>query len=481
MAVRIPRALQEEIDRRRQARTQEEEIEAQNDPTAGGTGAPSAIFDHPTATRESTRSRGTTSSTSGGGGGGGSGGGSGSGGGEDDGGDAAAEEEEIETLSILSSPTARWLRDTDTGLWYIEYQLPGGGGKVLFEAEDEQVKAIFGQAEPPEFQKFDFDRTVRGQGTHFAGNVGEVEGEGSFEDEVERVITLALDQRNMPDWIQNDPKALDSLWVMVTEDRTDDWFYEQISSLQSFKERYPAVAELESRGMSISEAVQAHTQFETKLKTLHAAAGFAPEAVSHELVGNLITKGYSINQVGESYKVWKRMRDHAPAMQAFNQILEANGMQPIKGNKMYEFLSGNAPAEVYELYEGSAIQEAATASGLGDLFEAEDALGLAIATEQNLTRDQAFERFSGVASQALRFRHQLNLEQYELSFDDLVDVAFGQAPRSGKSSAEVGEILARISQQAEGFLKERPAPFFGFSDTGVPQARSFGELRRESV
>lgn len=389
-------------------------------------------------------------------------------------------EGEEDALTLLESPTARWLQDSDTGLFYIEYTLPGGS-KIAFEAEQEQIDAMFPSGAPPNAQKFDFDRYIRGD-AHFGGNVSEIAGDGNFDDEVQRVISLAIDQRDLPEWVKGDPAALDALYVMVTEDRTEEWFYEEISQLESFKKRYPAVSELESRGLSIPDAIQTHVEFEANLKQLHAAAGFNSEAITPDIVGNLIQRGYSVKQVGESYSVWKRMRDHAPAMKAFNQILEANGMKPIQGQKaMFEFLSGNAPAEVYDLYEASSIQEAATASGLGDLFEADDALSLASFTEGAMTRNEAFEKFSNVAAQALRFRHQLNLQQYDLSIDDLVDLQFGRQPSSGKSAAEVGEIMARISQQAEGFLKQKATPFFGFTESGRPQARSFGELRQESV
>lgn len=385
------------------------------------------------------------------------------------------------SLEILHSESMRWFRDKKSGLFYVEYQLPGGGSSALFEAEPEQIEALFGTLRPPEFQDFDFNRRVGRPNVHFAGNVAEVEGSGEWEVEVERVLTLALDQRDLPQWIKDDPKALDALWVAVTEERTDDWFFDQISGLPSFRKRYPGVKALEERGLTVPQAIKAHTEFEFKARSLHAAAGLSPEAVTPEIVGNLLTNGYSINDVQESYSVWKRLNDHAPALEAFNQVLQASGQKPLTGTDLYKFLQGNAPQEIYDLYEASSITEAAEAAGLGGLFEADDALSLALETNRDLTLDEAFKGMQQAASQALRFRHELNLGQFGLDVDELIDVSFGRAPRSGRTASEVGQVLARITQQAEGFLGEKAAPFFGFTPSGRPQARSFGELRQESI
>ncbi len=385
-----------------------------------------------------------------------------------------------DALTLMESPTARWLQDSKTGLFYIEYQLPGGAGTVIFEAEQEQIESMFGSDQPPNAQNFDFDRYTRRSSVHFGGNVAEIAGDGSFEDEVDRVTTLALDRGDLPDWIKDDPKALDLLFVYAMEEHTEGWFYENLSQLDSFKQRYPGVADLESRGMSIVDAVQAHTEFEANLKKLHAAAGFSPDAISPDIVGNLISRGYSTKQVGDSYQVWKRMRDHAPAMQAFNEVLEANGMEPIRGaGKMYEFLQGNAPIEIYDLYEASSINEAAEASGFGDIFTGQDALSLAIETERDIGLDKAFESFTTAAQQALRLRHELAVEKFGLEVDDLIDLSFGRAPRSGKTAAEVGETLARLSASAQRELRGRSQPFVGFDEQGRPQSRSLSGLRQQ--
>lgn len=382
-------------------------------------------------------------------------------------------------LHILASPSLKWFKDASTGRFYAQYNLPGGAGTVLFEAEPEQISALFPSGSPPGVSTFNFNAELGKDGVHFGGNVSEVEGEGSWESEVERTIALALNQQSLPDWIKNDAQARDLLWVAVTEDRTDEWFYSQVSKTASFKTRYPGVASLTGKGLSVVEAVKAHTQFETQLKTLHAAAGFTPDAITPAIVGQLLTKGYSAQAVQESYSVWKRMNDHAPALAAFNNVLAANGQAPLTGASLYDFLQGNAPSEIYDIYEAAAINEAAVAAGFGGLFTAEDALSLALETTRDLTVDQAYEQFSQVAMQALRFRHELDIGQFGLDVEDLIDVSFGRAPRSGKNIADIGENLARAAASAEASLNSKAKPFVGFTPDGRPMAQSLGGLRQQ--
>ena len=382
-------------------------------------------------------------------------------------------------LHILSSPSLQWFRDTKTGRFYAQYTMPGGLSKVLFEAEEEQIQALFGTNQPPQFQNFDFTSYLDQSGVFFGGNVAEVEGQGSWENEVKYTISIALDQQDLPDWIKNDQQARDLLWVAVTEDRTDEWFYSQLSKLDSFKQRYPGVQALMGKGLTVLEAVRTHTEYEIKLKTLHAAAGFSADAITPQIVGQVLAKGYSIEDVQNSYATWKRMNDYAPALAAFNEVLASQGKNPLTGADLYAFLSGQAPAEIYDIYEASAIREAATAAGFGDIFSADDALNLALQTQQDLTVDQAYQQFTQVAVQALRFRHELNVNQFGLDIEDLIDLSFGRAPRSGKGPAEIAEAMARITASAQASLQGRVNPYVGFTPEGRPQAQSLGGLRQQ--
>jgi hypothetical protein len=375
----------------------------------------------------------------------------------------------------------RWYKDRKSGLYYVEYTLPNNAGTILFEAEQEQIQEIFGRSVPTGYTLFNFEQHVGQDNVYYGGNVAEVEGDGDFGNEVRRVTALALDQEDLPDWLRKDQKALDLLYVKVAENRSNEWFWEQVSRLPSYKAQYPGIEKLIATGLDRVDAQATFNEYEIRLKRLHSAAGYSPDAISRGTIGALITKGYSIDQVTESYSVWKRLNDHAPALEAFNQILVASGQKALSGVDMYKFLTGQAPAEIYDLYEASYLREAAAGSGLGDIFSAEEAIDLASFTAENLNVNSAYEAFRDVASQALRFRHELDVGQYGLDVDDLIDLSFGRPPRSGKDAAEVGEVLARITQAAQAARGGRINPFIGFTPEGRPQARSLSGLRATTI
>lgn len=383
-------------------------------------------------------------------------------------------------LRILTDASLQWRRDPKTGKYYAQYKLPGTADQyVLFEADATQIKSLFPTG-PPNVTNLPFDEVIKRQNYHFGGSIAEVEGTGSWSSEVSKVISLALDQENLPDWIKKDPAAMAMLWVKVTEKRTDDWFYENIQNLTSFKTRYPSLNKLTGMGLTVGEAVKSFTQFETNLKQLHAAAGFHPTAITPSIVGNMLGKGYDLSYVQNSYATWKRMRDNAPALAAFNQVLVSQGKAALTGADMYKFLQGQAPQDIYDIYEASAIREAATGVGMGDIFTAENALDLALHTAENLSVSDSYQQFAQIAQQALRFRHEINVGKYGIDVDDLIDVSFGRAPRSGKTVADVGEALGRASKEAEAFLGPRINPFTGFTSDGAPQQKSMSRARTYS-
>ena len=380
-------------------------------------------------------------------------------------------------LRILTSPNLTWKKDTSTGKYYAQYLLPSTTNQyVLFEADATQMKQLFGNTLPP-VTNIAFNTLVKQPNYHMGGSIGEIEGSGSFEKEVQHTIALALDQESLPAWVQNDPAAMSLLYIKTTEKRSDDWFYEQIQNLNSFKTRYPGINKLTGMGLTLPDAMTAFGEFETSLKRLHAAAGYHPDAITPGIVGNLLGKGYDLSYVQNSYATWKRMNDNAPALQAFNEVLAANGKTPLTGNDMYKFLQGEAPQEIYDIYEASAIRSAASSTGFGDIFSANDSLSLALSTSENMSASQSYEQFANVAQQALRLRHELDVTKFGLDVDDLIDVSFGRAPRSGKSVAEIGEGLARASKTAEAQFGQRVTPYTGFSEDGTPKAQSLARSR----
>lgn len=383
-------------------------------------------------------------------------------------------------MTILTSDEMKWFFDRASGKWYVEYGLPNSDRNVIFEAEPDQLDALFGDGyRPSDYTARSLKDLVARAGSTFAGNIAEVEGTGTFESEVNRVTTLALDEGKLPDWALQDGVALDIIFTAQSEGKSDEWVLDQLSKTDGFKQRFPGMDKFTSdNNISLAEGVTGFLEFEAGVDRARRSIGQSGET-DPELVGQLLTAGHSLTDINNTVNGFKRMREFQPAMDAFNQILAAQGADPITDiESMFDFVTGKAPAEVYDLWEASSIAEAAVGAGLGDVFSAEDAL--AAAASGTHTLQTASAAMSKAAEMLLRLRHEVDTNKFGLDTEDLIDLSLGQTPRSGKPESEIMENVNRAVLSAQGDLKKRASSFKQFGSSGQVQAASLRGLRQGS-
>jgi hypothetical protein len=75
----------------------------------------------------------------------------------------------------------KWFFDASSGKWYVEYGLPNSNRNVFFEADPDQMDALFGKGmRPDQYTKTTLKNLGARDGSTFAGNISEVEGKGTF-------------------------------------------------------------------------------------------------------------------------------------------------------------------------------------------------------------------------------------------------------------------------------------------------------------
>lgn len=384
-------------------------------------------------------------------------------------------------LTLVYGQDMQWYFDPRTNKYYVAYGMPNSDLTIFFEAEADQITALFGEGgAPPGAISTSLSELTARQNFYFGGNVSEMEGTGSFEAQIERIMATSFDTSGLPDWMKADQKALDIVFIAQMEGKSSAWIIEQVSKLDSFKARFPNIQALVDLNLTMEQAVNAFLEYESKLTQLARQFGTDESTVTPDVVGNLIGAGYSAEDVAMTFSVFKRMQDYAPALQAFNEVLMANGMAPLTPEDQFDFLTGNAPQEVYDIYEATNFREQATAAGLGDALSAQEAIDLALITP-GMTRQESIAQGMQQAAQfALRMRAQIDLGEFGLDIDDIIDVSLGVAPRSGTLMSEVNQALSRAVSQAKAFVDtERAAPFTNFTRQGIPQQTSLTTLRPE--
>ena len=390
-------------------------------------------------------------------------------------------DDEGDDLRLLSG-IHKWYKDPKTGLYYASYKLEASGRELVFEASEQDMNAIFGDGIRPSAESVGLRELTARDNVTYSGDVGEVTGDENFREGVDRIIAIALDEGKLPEWAQNDPEAEELLFISISEAKGPDWLIEKLAELPTFQARFPGLEAYKLQNLDTVGAIAAHLEAETKLKQLEIQAGRSGQRITPQIVGDLAEAGYDFQTVALTYGHFQRMADFAPAFAAFNEVLVAAGKDPLAApSQMFQFLTGNAPDDVYELYEASALREAAVVAGIGDFFAADEVIAAASAAPFAINLQAAYGSLNRAAADILRFRSEIDLGKYDIDADDMIDLALGIAPRSGRSQAEISQNMGRALQEASGFLKERIKPFFGFTSKGRPQAISFGELRSTSV
>lgn len=384
-----------------------------------------------------------------------------------------------QTVSILTSSFMQWFFDPSSGNWYVSYKLPNSERHVFFEATGTQLDAIFGEGKRPTgYSESTLQQLTSLEGYTFGGGVAEVQGTGSFESEVQRVIAIALDEGMLPSWAKNDGAIFDLLYIAQSEQKSDDWLIEEIAKLPSFKQRFPGIENIQALGLTVSEAVTGFLELERGVKQLVIRDGGNPEWITPESIGNLLKKGHSLDDVEFTFNIFDTMDKNAGALDAFNEILVARGQQPLDTDQRIAFLSGNAPAELYDIWEEASLNRAAEDAGLN--LTPQDAINLARRTEGLTSYGSAMEGLTVAAQNLLRFRTDLALDRFDLDEQDLIDLSLGLAPSSGRTQAEVSHNMERALSAARARTQRaRVNPFTGFKPDGTPQQVSLTNIRTE--
>lgn len=384
-------------------------------------------------------------------------------------------------VTIMSGAEMEWYFDESAGLWYVQYGLPRSNSGIVFEATTQQMDAIFGVGfRPVATSVRSLNDITKADGVVFGGDIVEMSGEGNFEESVDRVIAIAMDEGVLPDWASTDPEIMDLVYIAQVEDKSDAWLVDQIAKTDSFAQRFPGIQSLVDLGLTTEESIDAFLDFETGVKGLAQRVGLDPTTVTPDTVGQLIGAGQSMDDVEFVFGIFDTMRSNSGAMRAFNEVLSARNLAPLSPDQQFEFLAGRAPQELYTLWEESSFLDAARVSGLSELIGVQDAISLANRTEGITAREAAQAGMAEAAKLLLRFRSEIAADKFGINQDDLIDLSLGVAPRSGVSAAELQENMSRAVQSAQGALKSKTQPFFQFGPDGTPQAVSLSRLRTQT-
>jgi len=334
--------------------------------------------------------------------------------------------------------------------YFIEYTLPGGN-KIYYYADRSDLDALEGIGagkEPPIAATVSYNDFK--QGRISGGSIADVVGtDENYATRVERTLMAPTGDLLLPEWANNDLEIKDLFYIAVAENWTDTKFLREMAKKNSFKERYPAFQEMLSlTGGDHEQALVNYQGYERKVRELNNRYGEETDPIA--LAAESIKKGFTLDDLSQTYDIFERAEQNAGALLAFQSVVKAEGLDfdITSPQGIVEFFKGTAPTQIYDLYEASSITEQASKLNLDNL-SVEEALEIAKNTPGQLTNQQVSSALQSAAQSLLKFREYIDLGSYGLDADQVINLSLGYKEPGGMTEIEMASAMSRIMQQDE--------------------------------
>ena len=334
--------------------------------------------------------------------------------------------------------------------YFLEYTLPGGN-KIYYYATREDLDQLegIGPGQEPQFVgTVPWDSFK--QGRFSGGNIGDVIGtDEHYSTRVEREFMSPTGDIILPEWANNDPAIKDLFYIGSAEGWSDDRFLREMSKKDSFKQRYPAFQEMLSlTGGDHAESLSNIQEYEYEVRQLNNRYGEETDAVA--LTTAAIQKGYSIEDLKQTYDIFERAEKNASTLIAFQNVINAEGLgfDVTSPQGIVDFFKGSAPTEIYDLYEATSISEQASKLDLTDL-SVDEALEIAKNTPGQLTEQQVSGALQSAAQTVAKYRDYIDLGSYGLDADQIINLSLGYREPGGMTEIELTTAISRIYKSDE--------------------------------
>ena len=334
--------------------------------------------------------------------------------------------------------------------YFIEYTLPGGN-KIYYYADRSDLDALEGIGagnEPPIAATVSYNDFK--QGRISGGSIADVVGtDENYATRVERTLMAPTGDLLLPEWANNDLEIKDLFYIAVAENWTDTKFLREMAKKNAFKERYPAFQDMLSlTGGDHEQALVNYQGYERRVRELNNRYGEETDPIA--LAAESIKKGFTLDDLSQTYDIFERAEQNAGALLAFQSVVKAQGLDfdVTSPQGIVDFFKGTAPTQIYDLYEASSITEQASKLNLDNL-SVEEALEIAKNTPGQLTNQQVSSALQSAAQSLLKFREYIDLGSYGLDADQVINLSLGYKEPGGMTEIEMASAMSRIMQQDE--------------------------------
>ena len=336
-------------------------------------------------------------------------------------------------------------------LYYLVYEW--NGTEITFEVGDsDKFIKLFGGTAEDRFASVETvnQRQFDNAGYIDSGGVDSILGsDESLASQFEREAR-ALGLEDIPGWIKNDPEAVQLLITAATEGWSSGRTWKELSKTKGFDYRFgEALDRFLQPGVGLEQAIGNFMAEEAQIRGA-LTANRPNQQFKVGYINNLMTNGWTAAEVDQVLKAGKQIRRNPELLSQVNTALVYQGFDPLDEVGLLNLLASEegTPEDIKLALNRASAGTALAQAGVSGVDP--ELLASVVDDFSNLhTVDDYAALSQQLALTLIQNERDLDLKKFGLKRDDLIAAAFGDESPSGKDSAEVLNMLARLQRDRQ--------------------------------
>lgn len=163
-------------------------------------------------------------------------------------------------------------------------------------------------------------------------------------------------------------------------------------------------------------------------------------------IGNLIKGNVSPQELSDRFSAVQRMKQYAPAFDAFKQLVGNQTGKKLTNENIYEFVMGKSPSEFYDIWEAASVGAAAGSAGVN--ISAAEMRSIATRLPGIQTEESMYSGFQELASKIKTLMPMSQLANMGVNKGDLIELQFG-GPKAADIASRVDQIIRNFEGQQD--------------------------------
>lgn len=365
---------------------------------------------------------------------------------------------------------------------YQIYEYPPGSGKYIsyaFNDPQQAAKVLGNNYDVRTISQSQYNNTVYAE-----ASAEEITGKsGSYQTYLTSILTEEAKKYGASDptavgRLLNDPE----MKQIMVQAQIGNWSADQILAAQRqthyWKDvLYPGIENLYNKGIQSPE--QAYVDYQRSVESSLKELGYTPgpDGTYKDQIKKMLDKNIDADVFASQVPTFVRAVQNQQYATQLQQWAAKEGVTMNGFDDWYGLLAGQAEPKLNKIAEEASLAWAAQNQGTQGITD-QQIKDLAARSQLDLSQQQqAFADFN----QQILALGDAGLKKYGLNRDEVLSVAAGIAPASGRSVEEVRALVAKTAQE-QGLADEKKIQFYqAYTPAGTPNTPGLATIRPEGA